>query len=75
MRLGLQTIAKLAANGSNKADIPKALFATRSTASVLGTFGFDRNGDTTLKSYGVYKVAANGVPPFFETVTPARVVG
>jgi hypothetical protein len=63
MRLGLQTIAKLGANGSNKADIPKALFATKSTASVLGIFGFDRNGNTTLKSCGVYKMAASGAPP------------
>jgi hypothetical protein len=41
---------------------------------VLGTFGFGRNGSTTLKSCGVYKVAANGGPAFFETVTPVSVV-
>jgi hypothetical protein len=74
-RLGLQTTAKPGANGSNKADIPKAQFATGRTASVLGTFGFDRNGNTTLKSCGVHKIAASGGPAFFETVTPARVVG
>ena len=40
---------------------------------MLGTFGFDKNGDTTLKSYGVYKVSG-GVPIFFETVTPTKIV-
>jgi branched-chain amino acid transport system substrate-binding protein len=73
MQLALQTITGLGANGDNKADVIKALFATKSTSSVLGAYGFDKNGDTTLKSYGVYKVAA-GVPAFYETVTPTKVV-
>jgi hypothetical protein len=42
---------------------------------VLGTFGLDRNGNSTLRSCGVYKVSASGGPALFETVTPARVVG
>jgi branched-chain amino acid transport system substrate-binding protein len=73
MQLALQTITGLGANGGNKADVIKALFATTSTSSVLGSYGFDKNGDTTLKSYGVYKVAA-GLPAFYETVTPTKVV-
>ena len=73
MQLALKTIAGLGANGSNKADVIKALFATTATDSVLGTFGFDKNGDTTLKSYGVYKVSG-GVPTFYESVTPTKVV-
>jgi hypothetical protein len=39
---------------------------------VLGTFGFNANGDTTLKSYGLYKVGSNGDPVFFQTVTPTK---
>jgi branched-chain amino acid transport system substrate-binding protein len=74
MQLGLNTIASLGAKGDSKADVLKALFAIKSTSSVLGTFGFNSDGDTTLKSYGVYKVAANGVPVFFETLTPAKTV-
>ena len=74
MQLGLQTIASLGANGGNRADVLKSLFALKNTASVLGTFGFNKDGDTTLKSYGVYKVAANGAPVFFETLTPAKTV-
>ena len=35
----------------------KALFATTKDRNrVLGTYWFDKNGDTTLKSYGLYKV-------------------
>jgi branched-chain amino acid transport system substrate-binding protein len=74
MQLGLQTIAKLGADGDNKADVLKALFALKSTSSVIGSFGFNADGDTTLKSYGVYKVASSGDPVFFETVTPTKTV-
>ena len=73
MQLALKTIADAGANGANKADIIKALFATTATPSVLGTYGFNKNGDTTLKSYGVYKVSG-GVPTFYESVTPTKVV-
>ena len=74
MKLGLDTIASLGANGGNKADVLKALFAIKDRSSVLGTYGFNKDGDTTLKSYGVYKVAANGVPAFYETLTPTKTV-
>jgi branched-chain amino acid transport system substrate-binding protein len=78
MSLGLDTIASLGKNGNNKADVVKALFAIKSRMSVIGTYGFDANGDTTLKSYGVYKVGASGAnsgdPVFFESVTPKHVL-
>jgi branched-chain amino acid transport system substrate-binding protein len=74
MKLGLDTIAKLGADGSNKAKVLAALFATTSRSSVLGTYGFDKNGDTTLKSYGVYKVGADGEPTFSTTLTPTKTV-
>src|SRR5579884_4566003 len=48
MKLGLDTIASLGSNGNNKADVLKALFAITARHSVLGTYGFDKNGDTTL---------------------------
>jgi hypothetical protein len=41
---------------------------------VLGTYGFDANGDTTLKSYGLYKVGAGGNPVFYKTLTPSKVL-
>jgi branched-chain amino acid transport system substrate-binding protein len=74
MELGLHTIASLGANGDNKADVLKALFAIKDTSSVLGNFGFNKDGDTTLKSYGVYKVSSSGAPVYFETLTPTKTV-
>jgi branched-chain amino acid transport system substrate-binding protein len=74
MELGLHTIASLGAGGNNKADVLRALFAMKSTSSVLGSFGFNKDGDTTLKSYGVYKVSSSGVPVYFETLTPTKTV-
>ena len=74
MELGLHTIASLGVNGDNKADVLKALFAIKSTSSVLGNFGFNKDGDTTLKSYGVYKVSPSGMPVYFETLTPTKTV-
>jgi branched-chain amino acid transport system substrate-binding protein len=73
MKLGLDTIKSLGANGNNKADVVKALFAIKKRNSVLGTYGFNANGDTTLKSYGLYKVV-NGDPVFSQTLTPTKTV-
>ena len=74
MKLGLDTVKGLGANGDNKADVLKALFATTARSSVLGTYGFDKNCDTTLKSYGLYKVGSNGEPVFLKTLTPTQTV-
>ncbi len=70
MKLGLDTVGSLGAQGNDKAAVLKALFAIKARHSVLGTYGFDANGDTTLKSYGLYKVDKNGDPLFERTVTP-----
>jgi branched-chain amino acid transport system substrate-binding protein len=70
MKLALDTISSLGPKGNDKAAVLKALFATKARHSVLGTYGFDANGDTTLKSYGLYKVDKSGDPTFERTVTP-----
>jgi len=74
MQLALSTIKNLGAQGNSKSAVLAALFATKATQSVLGTYGFNANGDTTLKSYGLYKVGSNGDPVFFQTVTPTKTV-
>ncbi len=74
MKLGLETIAKLGAKGNDKSAVLAALFATTNRSSVLGTYGFDKNGDTTLKSYGLYKVGSDGDPVFMKTITPTKTV-
>ena len=71
MKLGLDTVAGLGPKGNDKAAVLAALFATKARHSVLGTYGFDANGDTTLKSYGLYKVGKDGNPSFERTVTPS----
>jgi branched-chain amino acid transport system substrate-binding protein len=75
MKLGLDTIKSLGAQGNSKAAVLKALFSIKDRQSVLGTYGFNSNGDTTLKSYGLYKVGSDGEPVFFKTLTPTKTVG
>jgi branched-chain amino acid transport system substrate-binding protein len=71
MKLVLDTIASLGSQGNSKSAVLHALFATKNRNSVLGTYGFDSNGDTTLKSYGLYKASgANGSVTFFKALTP-----
>ncbi len=69
MKLGLETIASLGSKGSDKAAVLAALFAIKARNSVLGTYGFDANGDTTLKTYGLYKVGPDGNPAFEKSIT------
>jgi branched-chain amino acid transport system substrate-binding protein len=74
MRLGLSTIALLGANGDSKSAVLSELFATTGRHSVLGTYSFNKVGDTTLRSIGLYKVGATANPTFDKTLTPARVL-
>jgi branched-chain amino acid transport system substrate-binding protein len=74
MKLGLETISSLGSQGNSKSAVLKALFAIKSRNSVLGTYGFNKNGDTTLKSYGLYKVGSDGEPVFFKSLTPSKTV-
>jgi branched-chain amino acid transport system substrate-binding protein len=69
MQLALRTIAKLGAQGNSKSAVVAALFATQNYHGAIGTYGFDKNGDTTLKSYGLYKVGPDGNPLFDKTIT------
>ena len=34
---------------------------------------YTNDGDTTLKSYGLYKVGSDGDPVFFKTLTPTKI--
>ncbi len=74
MELGLDTIKSLGAQGDNKSAVLRALFSITARSSVIGTYGFDKYGDTTLKSYGLYKVGSNGEPVFFKTLKPTKTV-
>lgn len=68
MKLGLDTIAGLGAKGNDRAAVVAALFATKNRKSVLGTYSFDKNGDTTQTAYALYKVGSDGNPQFVKAV-------
>jgi branched-chain amino acid transport system substrate-binding protein len=64
MKLGLDTIKGLGDKGTDKQAVLDALFKTKNRSSVLGTYSFDKNGDTSLTDYGIYKVGPDGNPTF-----------
>jgi branched-chain amino acid transport system substrate-binding protein len=65
MELALDAI-KRSKTGA-RADVIKALFATKDRNSVLGTYSIDKNGDTSLSDYGVYSIK-NGNLVFDKTI-------
>jgi branched-chain amino acid transport system substrate-binding protein len=65
MKLAMDAIAR--SKTGDKADVTKALFATKDRKSVLGTYSIDQNGDTTLTDYGVYGVK-DGQLTFDQTI-------
>ena len=73
MKLGLDTVAGLGADGNDKQKVLDALFAIKDRNSVLGNYGFDENGDTTLTSYGLYKVGLGRQPGVLQDTDAARV--
>jgi branched-chain amino acid transport system substrate-binding protein len=71
MKLVVDTIGKLPADQVNRAGVLKALLATKDRQSALGTYSFDKNGDTTLTDYGLYEVGPDGNPKFEKTLKAA----
>ena len=68
MKLYLDTIKNLGDKGNDKGAVLDALHATKNRNSVLGTYSFDQNGDTSLTDYGIYKVGTDGNPEFSKAV-------
>ena len=59
MSLMLHAIVRATDHGRRTAERSKvlaAIFSTRRRRSVLGTYSIDRDGDTTLRSFGVYRL-------------------
>ena len=69
MKLILDTIAAAGDNGDDRAAVVDQVFATKDRDSVLGTYGIDENGDTTLTTYGVYRIQ-NNATKFDRTIKP-----
>jgi branched-chain amino acid transport system substrate-binding protein len=60
MSLMLSAVSGATHAGTRRVDraaVLRALFTTRDRASVLGTYSIDRNGDTSLKRFGAYRVS------------------
>ncbi len=61
MSLLLSAIDKATDHGHKTAvrsKVIKAIFDTRRRRSVLGTYSLDRQGDTTLRRYAIYRLSA-----------------
>jgi ABC-type branched-subunit amino acid transport system substrate-binding protein len=71
MSLMLDAIRRASDNGRKavqRSKVVAALYARGSHQSVLGPYGIDGNGDTTIRSYGIYRVA-NGQLKFVRAAT------
>jgi len=58
----LDSIKRASANGTkdiSREDVVNALFDTKNRNSVLGTYSIDKEGDTSLTDYGLYKIATS----------------
>ena len=51
----------IAAGATTKAALVGWLHTVQNRQSILGTYGFDANGDTTLRSYGLYGVSGRSL--------------
>jgi branched-chain amino acid transport system substrate-binding protein len=69
MKLILDSIAALGENGDDRAALVDHVMATKDRDSVLGTYGVDENGDTTLTTYGIYRIE-DGALVFDRTIEP-----
>jgi branched-chain amino acid transport system substrate-binding protein len=70
MSLMLDAIGRATGGGTEPAvrsQVRAAIFATRDRHSVLGTYGIDSNGDTTLRRYGVWGIV-QGQLTFLEAI-------
>jgi branched-chain amino acid transport system substrate-binding protein len=68
MRLALDAIKR--SGTGERADVLKALFATKDRDSVLGKYSIDANGDTTLTDHGIYAVKSDQLA--FDQVIKAK---
>ncbi|HEU4658988.1 MAG TPA: branched-chain amino acid ABC transporter substrate-binding protein [Capillimicrobium sp.] len=68
MKLFIDTLSNLGDQATDRAAVLQALFDTKDRDSVLGTYSFDENGDTTLTDYGVYEVGKDGNPEFAQAI-------
>jgi branched-chain amino acid transport system substrate-binding protein len=67
MNLALDAIKRAGANGNDRQKVIDQLFATKDKSSVLGTYSINKDGDTSITDYGLYKIV-NGQAVFDKTI-------
>lgn len=67
MSVVLDSIRRARKRGNNRADVIASFFRTRDRDSVLGRYSIEPDGETTLASYGVDRVAG-GRPVFYTAI-------
>jgi branched-chain amino acid transport system substrate-binding protein len=70
MRLALQAIAGLGTRGDQRSRVLHALFSQTSRGTLLGSYGFSSDGDSTVRAYGLWQVRAGGAPRLVRVMEP-----
>ena len=63
----LDSVERAGAKGSNREAVVGRFFKTRNRKSVLGTYSIDKDGDTSLRELGLYRIQ-NGATRFVRTI-------
>jgi len=63
-------LGAIARSNGTRASVTREVFKTKVRNGILGSFSFDRNGDTTAGSVTIYRVV-DGKPKLVELVTPS----
>jgi ABC-type branched-subunit amino acid transport system substrate-binding protein len=64
----------IARSDGTRASVVRELFKTRVEDGILGTFSFDRNGDTTAGAVTIFRVEKGKEKVFAVITPPARLV-
>jgi DNA-binding SARP family transcriptional activator/ABC-type branched-subunit amino acid transport system substrate-binding protein/streptogramin lyase len=61
----------IARSDGSRASVTAQVFKTRVSSGILGSFSFDRNGDTTAGAVTIYRIV-HGLPTVMTVITPSR---
>jgi branched-chain amino acid transport system substrate-binding protein len=65
MAVVLEAIRAAGSHGNDRQAVIEKLLATKDRDSVIGRYSIEADGETTLSSYGVDRVASDGRPVFY----------
>jgi branched-chain amino acid transport system substrate-binding protein len=69
MTVVLDAIRAAGPRGNDRQAVIEKLLATKDRDSVIGRYSIEADGETTLSSYGVDRVASDGSPVFYRVLT------